>query len=158
MRRSALLIVLCAHLLVVGASRAGDYPPCDDQIVFEQPPGTIQMHHYEAEYNCCAWIEFEIIQDGYAIVIHERERFEDGPCYCLCCFELAVRIAGLMPGVYEVGVWKHGGHCGDVFMGSWSVPVEGSAPPGVETVCIPCGETGAAENHESWGMIKALYR
>jgi len=157
-RRVGVVAVTLALLAVAGASGAGDYPPCAEQVVFESLPGTIRMQHLEAEYNCCAWIEFEIDRNGYAIVIDEWERFEEGPCYCLCCFELAVEIAGLLPGTYEVGLWKHGSSCGDVFMGTWHVPVEGSAPPGIETLYIPCGETGAPEDAPSWGTIKALYR
>lgn len=153
MKMRTFAIALVALLMLLpAASSFGQW--CDEQVRFVTYDGTIEMHHSQAEYNCCAWIEFEVVQEEFEIDVFEWERFETGPCYCLCCFDLKVVIGGLEPGIYVVTLWKDG-----LFYGSWEVPVEGFSAPFVETQYIPCVETGAPEiGMGSWGMIKALYR
>jgi hypothetical protein len=124
-------------------------------VVIEPTEGGMDVRHVQAEYNCCCWVDFNVVREGHAIDIYEMECFEVGPCYCMCCFELEVSIGGLEPGPYTVTVWKDG-----VFFGTWEVVVEGTSPERLETSYVPCVETSTPEPPAfgTWGTIKALYR
>jgi hypothetical protein len=66
---------------------------------------TLRVHHTGAFYNCCAVIEFNCEHEDSIIDLIEREIFPEGPCYCLCCFDLSVDVLGLHPGHYVIRVW-----------------------------------------------------
>jgi hypothetical protein len=151
----ALVAALALALSILPATPgAGSYwCPLEDVIIVTHD-GTIELYHVQAEYNCCAWVDFDVIVEGSAIDIYEWECFEGDPCTCMCCFELKVAIGGLDPGIYTVTLWKHG-----VFFGVWYVAVDGTSPESLETQYFPCVETGASPFWaDSWGTIKALYR
>lgn len=138
---------------------------CAEEVVFQVYDGTIALYHGETRFNCCAWIDVEVTQEGYDIGIVERERFELSPCYCLCCFDVAATIGGLDPGDYAVEVWKayfvNDGIWTYELVGTWVLGVEGSSDPFLESYYIPCVETGVDEliaPPTSWGTIKELYR
>jgi hypothetical protein len=154
-----LVVVLAITAALFGTSAAQE---CAEEVVFEVYDGTIALYHREALFNCCAWIDVEITQEGYGIEIVERERFEIGPCYCLCCFDVATTIAGLDPGEYTVELWKAYFVNDDVWtyvlVGTWVLEVEGHSDPSIESYYIPCVETAADELITSWGTIKELYR
>jgi len=135
---------------------------CSEEVVLETFDGMIAMHHHEAQFNCCAYLEIEIVQDGFDIGIFEWEMFEDGPCYCLCCFAAEATIGGLPPGDYTVSVWKvynnFDGTWIHELVGTWIVPVNGHSTASVETSYVPCIDTAISEELDSWGVIKALFR
>jgi hypothetical protein len=160
MTRLIAVLVLSVALFSTAAAQE-----CAEEVMFEVYDGTIAFSHNETQFNCCAWIDVEITLDGYHIEIVERERFEEGPCFCLCCFDVGATIAGLEPGEYTVDVWKAFWVGGDVWtyvhVGTWVLEVEGQSNPSLESYYIPCVETGADElpfPDASWGTIKGLYR
>ncbi len=135
---------------------------CSEEVVLETFAGTIVMHHREALFNCCAYLEIEVLQDSFDIGIFEWEMFEDGPCYCLCCFAADATISGLPSGDYNVSVWKlycnFDGTWTHELVGTWIVPVTGHSTASVETSYVPCIGTAIPEEPYSWGVIKALFR
>lgn len=156
MRSAFAILVIAAALFSTAAAQE-----CAEEVTFQVYDGTIALYHREARFNCCAWIDVEVTREGYDIDVVQREEFEYGPCYCLCCFDVGVTISGLDPGDYTVDVWKGYWVGGDVWtyelVGTWIITVEGSSEPGIESFYIPCVETGADEFPSSWGTIKALY-
>ncbi len=157
--RSSAVIVLAVILVAIASIASAQ--ECEESVHIDVYDGTIEIHHIQARYNCCAWLDIEVVQDGYTIDVIEWERFEAGPCYCLCCFDSEVTIAGLDPGDYTVTVWKtynnFDGSWEFISAGTWTVRVEGNAQPSVIASYVPCAETGAPETVASWGVIKALY-
>jgi hypothetical protein len=157
MRHLVAILAMAAALFSTAAAQE-----CAEEVVFEVYDGTIALYHGEARFNCCAWIDVEVAQDGYDIDIVERERFETSPCYCLCCFDVGATIGGLDPGAYTVEVWKAFFVNDDVWVyelvGTWVLEVAGYSDPFFESYYIPCVETGADEFPTSWGTIKGLYR
>jgi len=135
---------------------------CSEEIVFETSAGTIVMHHQEALFNCCAYLEVQVEHDPFEIEIVEWEMFEYGPCYCLCCFAADATISGLPAGDYVVNVWKayynFDGTWTHELAGTWLIPVSGCSLPSVETSYEPCVNTAIPEEPDSWGVIKALFR
>jgi len=132
---------------------------CDEKIEIAPGPGEIDVYHSQAEYNCCAWIDTEVLQLGAEIDIFEREQLE-APCDCLCCFDIIVGVSGLSPGEYVLRIWKNSECIGgdDVLYGTWVVDVEGLSDPSVRTTYIPCVETTAPADVGTWSTIKALFR
>jgi hypothetical protein len=157
MRTVTRLLVVAALLALASTAAAQE---CDEQVLFEVSDGQIDVMHSQALYNCCSWIEFELLQTALEIDIFEREQLMGGGCDCLCCFDMTVSVAGLAPGDYTVRIWKNCEHLGgiDVLYGTWSVHVEGYSEPFIDSNYIPCAETGAPEEPRTWGTIKALYR
>ena len=135
---------------------------CSEEVVLETFDGTIVVHHLEALFNCCAYLEVEIVHDAFEIGIFEWEMFEAGPCYCLCCFAANATVGGLPPGDYAVSVWKayynFDGTWTHELVGTWVIPVNGDSAPSLETSYEPCIDTGAADGETTWGTIKALFR
>jgi hypothetical protein len=154
MKFAAGSLLAVAVLLVALTSPAQE---CEETFSFETLPGTIVVHHDQALYNCCAWIDFDVDQDEFQIVIRESEQFESGPCDCLCCFDVSVKIAGLWPGIYEVTVWKTSDFGGTELFGPWWVEVDGSSEPLHVTSYLPC-DLALLQDTVTWGTIKALYR
>jgi hypothetical protein len=157
MRLSAFVLAILAALFSTSAAQE-----CAEEAVFDVFDGTIALTHTEARFNCCARIDVEVSQEGFDIEIVERERFEVGPCYCLCCFDVGAVIGGLDPGEYTVVLWKAYWVNEDIWtyelVGKWVLEVEGQSEPVIESYYIPCVETGAEDFRWSWGTIKELYR
>jgi hypothetical protein len=153
-------LAVAAVLLL--ASLACAQMDCSEEVTIDVGPGAISFYHSEAEFNCCAWIDVEVVQEGFAIDIYERERFEEGPCFCLCCFDAHATISGLAPGEYTLSIWKAfegpEGYWTLVEVGEWLVTVEGVAEAYLLAGYVPCIESGAADDTTTWGTIKALYR
>lgn len=156
MKGIALLAVLAFGLLPVTDAAAAI---CDEQVTIAAGPGSIEVYHSQAEYNCCAWIDTDVQTVGYGIDIFEREQLE-APCDCMCCFDIIVELAGLAAGEYTLRIYKNSECTGgeDVLYGTWTVVVEGSSEPLVRATYIPCVETGAPADIGTWSTIKALYR
>ncbi|MFH1864760.1 MAG: hypothetical protein ABIK85_02630 [Candidatus Eisenbacteria bacterium] len=135
---------------------------CNEEVVLETFDGTVVMHHHEALFNCCLWLEVEVLQDAFEIGVFEWEMFDAGPCFCLCCFAADATISGLPPGDYTVSVWKvHDNFDGTwthELVGTWTVPVSGYSVPSVETSYDACVDTAISEEPDSWGTIKALFQ
>jgi hypothetical protein len=135
---------------------------CSEEVVLETAPGAILMHHREALFNCCAYLEIEVTQDAFEIGIFEWEMFETTPCYCLCCFGVESTTAGLAPGDYSVSVWKVHDNCNGTWthelVGTWLITVEGYCEPSVTSTYVPCVESAIQGEPDSWGTIKALFR
>jgi hypothetical protein len=158
MRRAVPLALIAVLTLTTLASAQF----CEEAVEVTAGPGTIYVDHSNAEFNCCSWTDVDVAHEGYSIVVTEYERFEEGPCFCFCCFEVSASVSGLDPGDYEVEVVK----AYDNFDGSWTyeplgvwfVTVGGESLPAVFTSYVPCANVGAASGPASWGVIKALYR
>ena len=151
-----------AVMVLLAFAAATPAQMCDEEVVLSTGEGSIDILHTQAEYNCCSWTEIEVEREGFTIDVIEREQFDDGPCFCLCCFEVEVHMGGLDPGEYTVTVWK-GYYVGDETWvyesaGTWIVEVDGVSDPFVWTGYLPCADTGAIDELLSWGTIKALYR
>jgi hypothetical protein len=149
-------------VVVILAALPASAQECSEEVVLETFDGTIAVHHREALFNCCAYLEIEVLQDSFDIGIFEWEMFEDGPCYCLCCFAADATISGLPSGDYNVSVWKlycnFDGTWTHELVGTWIVPVTGHSTVAVETSYVPCVGTAIPEEPDSWGVIKALFR
>ncbi|MBD3348501.1 MAG: hypothetical protein GF400_04820 [Candidatus Eisenbacteria bacterium] len=158
-----LLAVMAVVLAVLPASLSSAQD-CVEEVTFETWPGTLFMRHHEALFNCCAWLDVEVVTTRGTIEFTEWEMFEQGPCYCLCCFDAEATVGGLDPGEYTARVWK----AMDNFDGTWTfelaaeevVTIEGESEPSLETSYTPCVGSSAPgqPNEATWGTIKALYR
>ena len=160
MRAFACVFAFAALLALASDGRA-QWPPCDEEIILSTPPGTIEIVHNNVEYNCCAWIDIEVVQQPFTLEFYESERFTIGPCFCLCCFDLEMAVGGLSPGDYTVRLWKVYFEMPPALAGEWVVTVQGVSDPFVRTIHWPCGETAVSDGEAaapSWGAIKALYR
>jgi hypothetical protein len=124
----------------------------------------IVVYHDQAEWNCCAEIEFELtaVQDTFNL--YEFETFDEwGPCVCTCCFDLTTMITDVAPGDYLVRVYD--GLSSELFGEAWvtvGAGVWGMTALG-GTSQSPCGGwTTAVEDPPSpsttWGRVKALFR
>lgn len=67
---------------------------------------TISFHHVNASYNCCPIAKNAIISVvGDTIFIEETEEYgEEGPCSCVCLYDMQFSFEGLVPGDYVVRV------------------------------------------------------
>jgi hypothetical protein len=75
---------------------------CDDSFRTEVEGGALTVHHLGALYNCCPEpFAYDVSQEGDLITIRETEVLEN-PCYCICCFNLAVVVEDVMPGSWTV--------------------------------------------------------
>lgn len=159
MRTAFFAIVAAIAILATPPAWAQE---CSEEVVLETFDGTIVMHHREALFNCCAYLEIEVVQDAFEVGIFEWEMFEEGPCYCMCCFAAEATIRGLPSGDYTVSVWKvHDNFDGTwthELVGTWIVPVSGHSTASVETSYEACIDTAIAEEPGTWGTIKALFR
>ena len=102
----ALRIAVVVAVLALVAATAGAQE-CDEEVLFDVYDGTIEIIHNQSRYNCCCWIEFDVVQEDFAIDVVEWEELDAGGCDCLCCFDMRVVVAGLDPGDYTVTIWKH---------------------------------------------------
>jgi hypothetical protein len=150
-------VTVAALLAVLAASPLASAQWCDEEVLFDTSPGTIEITHLQSLYNCCCTVECDVIQDGFWIDVHEYERLIMGGCDCLCCFDVEVEIGGLEPGIYTVSIIKHTEFGGVELVGSWPVMVTGTGPAFLRTAYLPCNETGLPDE-TTWGVIKALYR
>ena len=154
--------ILCAAFAALALTSVASAQFCDEVVEVSAGPGTVYVDHTEAEYNCCSWTDVEVVHEDFSIVVTEYERFEDGPCYCLCCFKISATISGLEPGDYEVEVIKayynFDGSWTYESLGIWPVTVDGESLQAVLTSYIPCANLGMPPDLTSWGTIKALYQ
>jgi len=155
MRRHTTAAALLVMLLLVSLASA---QTCDEEVFFTTSDGTIEIHHLQTMYNCCCAVDSEVLQDDFWIDVHEYEQLIAGGCDCLCCFDIAIVIAGLAPGDYTLSIIKHTEHGGVELVGTWVVTVTGWCAPSLLTTFVPCSETGMAHEETTWGVIKALYR
>lgn len=159
-RKETLAVVLIlVSLLVFSVAARGDEPPCRDIVRAEAIGNTIQVYHNQAEWNCCAKIQFDLAQAEDTLNLFETETFAVGPCFCLCCFDLMTSIIDVAPGTYLVRVLaaETGELFGEVWVtveiGQWGGPRLGAPSQS------PCGGWPISVKRDStWGRIKALYR
>jgi len=160
-RRSVALVAVLLAVLPLSTSTA-QY--CEEEVTFETSAGALSMSHHEALFNCCSWLDIQVETVAWTIDFTEWEMFEEGPCYCLCCFDASATAGGLEPGDYTARVWK----ALDNFDGTWTfvlaaeepVTIEGESEPSLETAHVPCVASALPESplEQTWGTIKALYR
>jgi hypothetical protein len=165
MKRSVIIQSLALILPIFFAFPAhGQW--CDPDVVTAGVDGsTITVFHDNAEWNCCAWIQFALVENGEMLDLYETEM--GNFCWCTCCFDLIATIEDVAPGTYLVRTIDAEG--GQVLGQVW-VTVEG---PGATKAALggsqqsPCGGWPTAvpddpghglEGIASWGLIKALYR
>jgi hypothetical protein len=160
MRKETLAIVLIlASLLVFSVAAQGGEPPCRDTVRAVAVGNTIQVYHDQAEWNCCAKIQFNLVQAQDTLNLFETETFEVGPCHCDCCFDLSTTIVDVAPGTYLVRVLD--AQTSEVFGEVWvTVEIGQWNQPGLgEPSQSPCGGwTIGVKLDSTWGRIKVLYR
>ncbi|MCD6098830.1 T9SS type A sorting domain-containing protein [bacterium] len=90
---------LVPFVILLIASSAFAQEPCTDSLWAEVSADTVTIHHDGAFYNCCMTIEYELRQlPGDTLIVSE---FETGtPCFCMCCFNLFLKLAGFQPGIH----------------------------------------------------------
>jgi hypothetical protein len=78
----------------------------DEECLLYQYDGasTLTVQHVNAPFNCCPVMGVEVTFEGDQITIVESETFDEGPCRCLCLFDLEIQIRDLPPGVYAIKV------------------------------------------------------
>lgn len=97
---------LAALVFCALAASAYSSEPCTDTIYASVFEDTVHIFHDGSFYNCCAVIAFDFEIGDTTIDIVETETFPQGPCHCMCCFDLSVSIGGVPPGIYWVCVWN----------------------------------------------------
>lgn len=100
------VIFVIGLMLCVSAGAVYSSEPCTDTIYAKVFDDTVKVFHDGAFYNCCAVIAFEFEIGDTSIDIMETETFPQGPCYCMCCFDLSLSISSVPPGAYWVFVWN----------------------------------------------------
>ena len=159
-------LVIAAGLLLC-TPLAANAQWCDpDEVIAQAEGGTIIVNHNNAEWNCCSYTDFLLVENGYMLDLYETEVLAPG-CWCTCCFDLIATIEDVEPGDYLV-------RCIDavtleVFGEDW-VTVEGSGGTRASlggSWQSPCGGWASAvpddpdledDGVASWGAIKTLYR
>lgn len=161
MRKKILPILLAlASLLILSAAAQAGEPPCIDSVSAQSSGNTILVYHDQAEWNCCATIQFDMVQTDDTLNVFETETFATGPCHCDCCFDLSTNIMNVPPGTYLVRVLNA---ATDEVFGEVSVTIEVGQlgqPVLGESSQSPCGGWAIGETDviSTWGYIKALYR
>ena len=62
--------------------------------------GQLLLNHVNTAFNCCPEYEAGVEVEADTIVVTEDEI--DGPCDCICLFDLNYEIIHLEPGAYDV--------------------------------------------------------
>ncbi len=160
---------ICLLSLALGApALAQDI--CDDSFRTEVEGGTLTVQHLGALYNCCPEpFAYDVNQEDNVITIRETEVLVN-PCYCVCCFNLAVVVADVPPGGwtvvfqwydYETQLWREmelpivvpdAGQSGILHVAS----AQNSGCLGLSAVPDP--EQQAPWRQASWGALKSTYR
>ena len=83
---------------------AADAGPCVEPsgMTAELEGDDILVTHFNATYNCCMRAEYALSVDGQRLVLDETEVLIGGGCDCICCYQLAARIADMPPGSWLV--------------------------------------------------------
>ncbi|MGB2987485.1 MAG: hypothetical protein WBE26_16600, partial [Phycisphaerae bacterium] len=81
----------------------GDRSQCgEDEIELTPGPGTLDVVHRNALYNCCPDdIVISLSVEGAVLRLTEEEILTDG-CFCVCCFDVQATVLNLEPGEYTV--------------------------------------------------------
>lgn len=81
---------------------------CEDVEFIIEGNDLTYYHYSEWTYNCCATMIVLLETEDHLIRFIELEHIgEDGPCYCLCDYELTGTVYGLPAGDYTVEVWSY---------------------------------------------------
>lgn len=134
--------------------------PCTDSVFAETLGDTLMVYHTGAFYNCCAIVEFTLQEEDTIINIIETETFgPEGPCYCMCCFDLSVGIVGLPPDDYLVRVWNEDqtvlhGEVQITIPGRKASPTIGEV---VQSECVNLFVRGDTDESHGIAMADALY-
>ncbi len=172
---SAFFLCVCSLAAVATAPRGfAGTPPCTDAVRATVVTNAIHVYHDQAEWNCCAKVEFSLSAHADTLDLYESETFELGPCHCLCCFDLITTITGAASGDYLVRVSAAEG--GELFGEVWvSVPevTPGGDETGPESTTGPVCAAGLGGSVQSpyggwtvdvpqpsttWGRVKAVFR
>ncbi|MCK4414801.1 MAG: hypothetical protein KAY32_14800 [Candidatus Eisenbacteria sp.] len=142
-----------------------------DEVHARVEGATIAVFHDATVYNCCPDpFEYEIVLEENVIRVREVEVLSN-PCYCICCFDLAVTIEDVPPGDYTLEFTWYDYEERDwlVRLLDVSVPDAGQAdlPAVGETYSSGCIEAqsvpdSAGPNEDdqrspTWGRIKSLF-
>ena len=78
---------------------------CDDfTIVIDGH--SVYILHEDGFYNCCAEMAVDVTLDNTLITAEEYETFPEGPCYCMCYFDILTVIEYLESGTYTLEYWN----------------------------------------------------
>jgi hypothetical protein len=171
----ALLLCVCSLGPVSVASPvfAGAWPCADDTVRAVVVTNAIHVYHDEAEWNCCATIEFDLAAHADTFDLYESETYSGDPCFCSCCFDLLATITGAAPGDYLVRVLAAAS--GELFGEVWvNVPEvvpggDAAAESSALSACAaglggtlqsPCGgwTVDVTQPQWSWGRVKTTFR
>lgn len=73
----------------------------DDEIVLTVTGSTLDLVHYDAEYNCCPGdLVVSLTIEGDVLHFWEEELAQD--CLCVCCYDIGATVLNLAPGAYTV--------------------------------------------------------
>ena len=78
---------------------------CED-VEFIVEGHDLTYYHYSVIYNCCATMVVQLNLEEALVQFIEVETFLEGPCYCICPFDLTATIFNLPTGEYTVEVWN----------------------------------------------------
>ena len=166
---AALTACLAVALLATAARpAAADAGPCVEPagMTADLEGDDILVSHLNATYNCCMRAEYALSVDGQRLVLDETEVLIVGGCDCICCYQLAARIADVPPGSWLVVLRGAG------FEFTQPVVVPGGTAGGLASARAAgprlggfgqsrCGGSdivGVDEPETTWGALKSAYR
>lgn len=166
---AALAACLAVALLTAAPPpAAADAGPCVEPagMTADLEGDDILVTHLNATYNCCMRAEYALSVDGQRLVLDETEVLIGGGCDCICCYQLAARIADVPPGSWLVVLRGAG------FEFTQPVVVPGGAADGPararataprlggfgQSRCGGSDIVGVNEPAGSWGALKSAYR
>jgi hypothetical protein len=168
MKRNAVLPGLLAlSLFALPALAQQDWCYDSDLVYARVEESTVVLIHEGAFYNCCPeTFDFEISVEEQLIRVTEIEILEN-PCFCLCCYNLALEIEDVAPGDYTIEfTWFDYESNGwvievlEVSVGDFGQPGEIVVGNVQASDCIAAASVPEEEQEEeaadpdSWGAIK----
>lgn len=150
--------LLASLVVLLAPGLAGGDCTVPGSMSLELAGGDLLVTHHDVTYNCCMDIGYALTIDGARLILDESENPPGGLCDCLCCYQLATRIADVPPGTWTVVLRGVGFEYTDAIV----VPAgTGSGPLLDGYGQSRCGETeigGIALPDASWGALKVRYR
>jgi hypothetical protein len=124
-----------------GKDKGGTRPDQDCLEYQYDGQGTLLLKHVNAGFNCCPGTIVAVIRvEDDVITIAEDEVYDSlGPCYCLCLFDVELRITNLQPSEYTVKVVE-------LYLTEGDDPLEFD----IDLVSSPSGSFCVSRNHYPW--------
>ncbi|RJO68107.1 MAG: hypothetical protein C4523_07780 [Myxococcales bacterium] len=95
-----------------GQVRLASEEPTDQtlQAEYDAATGAVRVTHTNVMLNCClAGVAPKLTFDGQTIEIaYEEDYGDEGPCHCICPYDLTLTIDGLASGEWTIVYWADG--------------------------------------------------